>query len=104
MSEPRRDCYLAPATGEDTSEALEVAIDALARRRGLDGPADASVRLHLLASLVAEAQSRLATAVAEARAESCSWAQIADLLGVTRASAWQRYAEQRPTHTSGPGR
>ncbi|MGC8628324.1 MAG: hypothetical protein ACP5VR_12395, partial [Acidimicrobiales bacterium] len=53
---------------------------------------DAAGRLHLLASLLAEASSRLAGAVAQARAEGLSWAEVADLLGVTRASAWQHYA------------
>ena len=105
MSDSRRGHYLAPATGQDSSEALDAAAAVLARRRGLDGPADASVRLHLLVSLVAEAQSRLPAAVAEARAERCSWSQVADLLGVSRASAWQRYGEQHnKPHTPGSGR
>jgi len=38
--------------------------------------------------------------VADARDQDYSWAQVADLLGVTRASAWQRYA----AHTLGTGR
>ena len=53
---------------------------------------DAGATLHLIASLVAEARSRVPRAVADARDQEYSWAQVADLLGVTRASVWQRYA------------
>jgi hypothetical protein len=53
---------------------------------------DTGVALHLLASLMAEARARLPRAVADARDQDCSWGQVAELLGVTRASAWQRYA------------
>ncbi len=92
MREPRRDHYLAPATGLDSGHALDEALEALAGLRGLERSGDVGVTLHVLASLVAEAQARLPRAVADARDEDYSWAQIADLLGVTRASAWQRYA------------
>ena len=43
--------------------------------------------LHLLASLVAEASTRVPRAVADARDQEYSWAQVADLLGVTRGPA-----------------
>lgn len=96
MTEPRRDHYIAPSTGDDSAEALDAAIASLGEQRGL-GPEDDATRLHLLASLVAEVDRRLPAAVADARNQGCSWAQIADLLGVTRASAWQRYAEANPS-------
>ena len=92
MREPRRDHYIAPATGEDSRAALEAAIENLGKLRGLEWVGDAAVTLHLLASLITEARSRLPRAVADARDQDCSWGQVADLLGVTRASAWQRYA------------
>jgi hypothetical protein len=91
MREPRRDHYLAPAAGDDTEIVLEAAIERLAELRGLPSAGDAAARLHLLASLMAAAERRLPRAVADARDHQCSWAQIGDLLGVTRASAWQRY-------------
>ena len=91
MREARREHYLAPVTGIDTEAALDAAIDFLGGLRGLTPPRDASARLHLLASLSAETGRRLPHAVADARAEQCSWAQVGDLLGVTRASAQQRY-------------
>jgi DNA-binding transcriptional regulator YiaG len=56
--------------------------------------------LHVIASLLAEARSRLPGAVAAARdQDDLSWSQIADLLGTTRASAWERYAGRA---TQGP--
>lgn len=92
MREPRRDHYITPATGEDSGAALDAAVESLGKLRGLEWVGDAAVTLHLLASLIAEARSRLPRAVADARDQDCSWGQVADLLGVTRASAWQRYA------------
>jgi hypothetical protein len=94
MREPRRDHYIPPAVGEDSQRVLDAAIDSLGNLRGMGFNGDAATTLHLLASLIAEAQQRLPRAVADARDEDCSWAEIADLLGVTRASAWQRYAKQ----------
>jgi hypothetical protein len=84
-----------PAQDEDTAATLEAAIERLARSRCL-WPGDASVTLHVLASIVAEASSRLPRAVADARAEGLSWADVADLLGTTRSSAWERYRHLAP--------
>jgi hypothetical protein len=89
--EPRRDHYIAPAVGDDTERVLEAAIASLAELRGFDSSHDAATTLHLLASLIAAAEARLPRAVAQARLQNCSWAEVADLLGVTRASAWQRF-------------
>lgn len=91
MREPRRDHYLPPTTGDDTDAVVEAAIEALGDVRGLAWLGDAATRLHLLASLTAELARRLPGAVADARDQECSWAQVGDLLGVTRASAQQRY-------------
>ena len=93
MREPRRDHYIEPATGADTSAALDAALHHLAAARNLDR-ADPATAVHLIASLAAETQARTSAAIIEARHDGCSWAGIADLLGVTRASAWQRWAGQ----------
>ena len=92
MREPRRDHYIEPATGDDSRVVLDAAIESLGTLRGLEWVGDAGATLHLIASLVAEARSRAPRAVADARDQEYSWAQVADLLGVTRASVWQRYA------------
>jgi hypothetical protein len=99
MTEPRRDHYVPPATGDDTRAVIDAAVESLGSLRGLDWEGDAVATLHLVASLVAEARSRVPRAVADARYQRCSWAQVADLLGVTRASAWQHYASRAATGT-----
>jgi hypothetical protein len=103
MTEPRRDHYLAPATGDDTRVVVDAAIESLGALRGFAWQGDAGATLHLLASLAAEARSRVPRAVADARDQECSWAQVADLLGVTRASVWQRYAGRTARDRTPPG-
>jgi len=90
MREPRRDHYVGPGTGEDSRLVVDAAIEGLCAARNLPTE-DVPARLHVIASLAADLQARLGPAVAEARQYGCSWAEVADLLGVTRASAWQRY-------------
>jgi len=91
MRQTRRNHYLSPATGDDAEAVLGHALVSLGTQRQL-WPGDAGVILHLLTSLIAQAERRLPQAVADARDQDYSWAEIADLLGVTRASAWQRFA------------
>jgi DNA-directed RNA polymerase specialized sigma24 family protein len=91
MSTTRRDHYIPPCTGADSRRVLDAATQTLGAARHLDA-IDPAATLHLLASLTAELQARLAAAVVDVRRQGASWAEIADLLGVTRASAWQRYA------------
>jgi hypothetical protein len=109
MRAPPRDHYIAPSIGPDSHAALDAAIESLAAARNLDG-GDAGVALHLLASLLADAHNRLPKSVGDAREQGCSWAEIADLLGITRASAWQRFAggalslvTKPPDFTAHPG-
>jgi hypothetical protein len=102
MREPRRDHYLPPSVDDDTDTVIEAAIEALGDLRGLAWLGDAPAGLHLLASLIAETQRRLPRAVADARDQECSWAEIGDLLGVTRASAWQRYGGRTPSNRTPP--
>jgi hypothetical protein len=102
MGEPRRDRYLPPTIDDDTGTVIEAAIEALGDLRGLAWLGDAPARLHLLASLIAETQHRLPRAVADARDQECSWAHIGDLLGVTRASAWQHYGGRTPSNRTTP--
>ncbi|MGI8413893.1 MAG: hypothetical protein ACR2QA_15665 [Solirubrobacteraceae bacterium] len=94
MRPPRRDHYLAPATDEYSARVVEEAIGSLGSLRGLPWLGDAGVTLHLLMSLGLEVDSWVPRAVADARDQEYSWAEIGDLLGVTRATAWQRYASQ----------
>jgi hypothetical protein len=92
VRESRREHYIGPVTDGDTKDALSLALSTLGARRGF-ATGDVSAELHLLASLALELQASLAPAVSAARREGLSWAGIGDLLGVTRASAWQRFGK-----------
>ncbi|MGH9088928.1 MAG: hypothetical protein ACRDYZ_12600 [Acidimicrobiales bacterium] len=93
MASPRRDHYLEPSIGDDTVAVLDEALASLGTVRMPTGwLGDAAVELHLLASLRAEIERRLPETVAAARDQELSWAAIGDLVGTTRAAAWQRFA------------
>jgi hypothetical protein len=99
MTEPRRDHYLPPTIGEDS----EVVLDAAPSTRSAASGGWASTATPPPPCTCSPAsspkpQQRLPRAVADARDQDCSWAEIADLLGVTRASAWQRYARRTPAN------
>lgn len=92
MASPHRDHHIGPTINSDTTAVLADALAALARRHtptyDLDDPA---VTLHLLTSLHRQIQATLPAAVARARQDNLSWAEIGDLLGITRAAACNRY-------------
>jgi hypothetical protein len=73
----------APATGDDSLQILTDAIDQLARLRTPYWLGDSAVRLHALASLIAQAQQLLPQAVHDARDQELTWAQIGELLNTT---------------------
>jgi hypothetical protein len=81
----------APATGHDSLQVLTDAIDSLARLRTPYWLGDSAVRLHALASLLAQAEQLLPQAVADARDQELTWAQIGELLNTTAATAAHRY-------------
>ena len=81
----------APATGQDSLQILTDAIDSLARQRTPYWLGDSAVRLHALASLIAQAQQLLPEAVHDARDQELTWTQIGELLATTAATAARRY-------------
>jgi len=81
----------APATGEDSLQVLSEAIDTLARLRTAYWLGDSAVRLHALASLIAQAEQLLPQAVHDARDQELTWTQLGELLGTTAATAARRY-------------
>jgi hypothetical protein len=98
MAAPERTRHVGPKTGRDTRAVIDRAVASLGRGRLPGGwLGDGGAEVHLLASLIAEAEQQLPQSVALARDQHYSWAEIGDLLGVTRAAAWQRFNEQIPT-------
>lgn len=97
---PYRDRHFAPFTDTDSAQILQEALDSLAPLRTPYWLGDTGVTLHLLASLHAQIQERLPDAVADARDQDYSWAEIGDLLALTRAGAWNRYG--RPGRRGDP--
>ena len=80
----------APLTGHDSRQVLNEAIDNLARLRTAYWLGDSAVRLHALASLIAQAEQLLPQAVDDARDQELTWTQIGELLNTT-ATAARRY-------------
>jgi hypothetical protein len=80
-----------PRTGDDSLAVLNQAIDDLARLRTAYWLGDSAVRLHALASLIAQAQQLLPEAVHDARDQELTWTQIGELLGTTATTAARRY-------------
>jgi hypothetical protein len=81
----------APTTGDDSLRVLSEAADQLARLRTAYWLGDSAVRLHALASLIAQAQQLLPQAVHDARDQELTWTQIGELLGTTGATAARHY-------------
>ncbi len=81
----------APATREDSLQVLSEATGSLARLCTAYWLGDSAVRLHTLASLIAQAGQLLPQAVHDARDQELTWTQIGELLGTTAATAARRH-------------
>jgi hypothetical protein len=81
----------APRTGQDSLAVISEAIDSLARQRTPYWPGDSAVRLHALASLIAQTGQLLPQAIRDARDQELTWTQISELLGTSPATAARRY-------------
>ena len=63
------------------------------------GLGDATLRVHALATLIAQADALLADAVADARDQDHPWSDIAGQLGVTADTARRRYSRHHRTRS-----
>lgn len=101
MAASARSHHVGPYCDDASALVLDGATESLARLRTVHWLGDAGVTLHALASLQRQIQDRLAYVVADARDQEYSWAEIGDLLGITRAAAWNLYGRpdrrQHPT-------
>ena len=84
----------APVVDEHSATVLDEAIDTLGGLRTPYWLGDSAVRLHALASLLAQTHALLPEAVAQARDQDLTWDQIGQLLGFTATTAARHY---RPT-------
>ena len=81
----------APVLDDLSATVLGEAIDTLCELRTPYWLGDSAVRLHALASLLAQAQALLPEAVTGARDQDLTWDQIGQLLGLTGPAAARRY-------------
>lgn len=101
FTDPRRDGSSLPHTGADTAALIDAAVDALVFMRSPMHLGDGAVTASALVSLIAEAETQLADAVADARDQDYSWPEIGSRLGTTAAAARHRYgahARARKVH------
>jgi hypothetical protein len=92
FSDPRRDHTAIPFTDADTQALIDRAVDSLVIFRCPMGLGDAGATVSALVSLIAEADGRLADAVADARDQDYTWDDIASRLATTTTTARRRYA------------
>jgi hypothetical protein len=86
----------APVLDDLSATVLDQAIDTLGALRTPYWLGDCAVRLHALASLLAQAQALLPEAVTAARDQDLTWEQIGQLLGLTGPAAARRYRPATP--------
>lgn len=92
----------APRSGDDaTFEVLDQAITALGFIRHL-WMGDDKVMIHIIASLIDQAQRCLTHLIAEARHDASSWTDIATLLGTSPQQAKLRFDPDSPTADQRP--
>lgn len=72
-----------PTLGRDTVLAIDEAIDVLAGQRRLAWVGDGAVQVHVIASLLTELRARLGHAIALAHDQETTWADIAQLAGLS---------------------
>jgi hypothetical protein len=90
LHRPRCDRARAPYLDYDTLGLVEGAVESLVCSRG-SGQGDAGAALSCLVSLIAQAQSQLPDAVAQARCHDYTWGEIASRLATTKRTARRRY-------------
>ena len=80
-----------PSIDEETEAVLDEAVASLGALRGLEWLGDDGVVVHLLASLIAQAENLLGEAVAGALDQGYAWADLARLLGTSETDVHQRF-------------
>jgi len=97
MSDPWQPHPDHPVVDEESEAVAEEAVHSLTMLRSPTSEGDAGARLHALASLIAQAEALLADAVADARGQDYSWAEIARRLGVATVTARRHFVHHART-------
>ena len=92
MNDPRRLHLDHVVVDDDSADAIEDAVHHLSVCRSPMNQGDGALHLHVLTSLIAQARALLPDAVADARNQDHTWADIAKQLGVSVDTARRRYA------------
>ncbi len=92
MSDPWRVHPDRPVIDDDSAQIVADAVHLLSVFRSPMNEGHAGLRLHVLASLIAQAEALLPDAVADARDRDVYWSEIAQELGVTTTTARRRYS------------
>lgn len=93
MADPWRSHPDRPVIDDDSNEVLERAVELLGTLRSPLNAGHAGLRLHVLASLIAQAEALLPDAVADARDRDFNWSEIAADLGISATAARRRYSD-----------
>jgi hypothetical protein len=88
----------APLCDQASQAVLDEAITSLGIVRDPDWLGDAGVRLHVLASLIAQATALLPPTVAEARQQGYSWGHIGQRLGIAATTAKRHFHQHALTN------
>lgn len=93
FTDPRRSHSAIPYTDADTIALIDQALEFLVLLRSPMELGDAGATVSALVSLIAETDSRLPDAVADARDQGYTWDDIAGRLATTTPTARRRYAD-----------
>jgi hypothetical protein len=96
FTDPHRDPAI-PYTDIDTAALIDEAIETLVLLRSPMHLGDAAATTSALVSLIAEAEGRLADAIADARDQDYPWDAIASRLATTTTTARRRYSAHART-------
>jgi 2-keto-4-pentenoate hydratase len=99
MKDPRRAHPDHVVVDGDSAEAIEEAIHILELSRSPLNQGDGALRVHVLATLIAQAEAVLPDAVADARDQDHPWDDIAAQLGITVNTARRRYSRHHQTRS-----
>jgi len=81
---------------DNSAAAIDEAVAALTANRAPTWAGDLSLELHVLASLRAQVDADLTSAVGQAHAAGFEWSYIAELLDITADQARRHYEAPRP--------